>query len=287
MKKKITKIVLVAIATILSSNISAQDLKLNISDAQYTKPLLETLISAYQKQHPEFHATVVTTGTADGYINIASNDEGQNVIGSIAVLPIANSQSAILDNKKVKKGIDAKLAHKLFVKQSLDDQIDGAKAEELPGTVYSLTGSHSATTDIVAKSLNVKASDIKGKKILGNEENVLTVVKRHPDAISFNVASLVYDPSTRKPVNGVSVLNIDIDGNGRVTDDERQAFNSLDALTTYLGNASRNDIPTVSLTLSTSDNNLKNFASWIATSGENILSHYGYLKAGNSLTAQK
>lgn len=267
-----------------------QPLQINVNDAQFTHQVIERLINEYHKVNPEFSATVVKTREqADASVSLSEQDN-VNSIGRFALLPIANSENKLLQNKKVSKGLNNKLKQQLFVERDLlealeDDEDEGEK--QLPGTVYSLTGSHATITNIVARDLSVSPNRVKGKKILGSEENLISAVKSHEDAIAFNVASLVYDNSTRQPISGLTVLPTDLDGNGRISDEERSAISNIDKLTAYLDKLPHTSLPTGSISITTNNQELRRFADWVSTEGQDYLENYGFLKIENALTAQK
>ena len=157
----------------------------------------------------------------------------------------------------------------------------------MPGTVYSLTGSHAITTTLVARDLSITPNRVKGKKILGSEENLISAVRSHQDAIAFNVASLAYDSNTYQPVEGLTVLATDLDGNGRISDEERSVISSLDKLTDYLDKLPHTGLPIGNISIKTDNQELRRFVDWASTEGQGYLSPYGFLKANKALTAQK
>lgn len=287
-KSKVTAVLLTCLMWLPMMSL-AQNLQINVSDAQFTRQMMERLIKEYNKVNPEFTATVVDTREkADASVSLSGQDE-VNSIGRFAILPIANSENELLHNKKVVKGLSNKLMHQIFVErdllEELDDEEDGEK--QLPGTVYSLTGSHAITTTLVARDLSITPNRVKGKKILGSEENLISAVKSHQDAIAFNVASLAYDSNTHQPIEGLTVLATDLDGNGRISDEERQVIGNLDQLTDYLDKLPNTGLPTGSISIKTENQELLRFVDWASTEGQGYLSPYGFLKANKALTALK
>lgn len=287
-KKKVTTLVLTGLMCCPMMS-QAQTLQINVNDAQFTRQMMERLVIEYNKVNPDFSATIVKTREeADASVSLSAQDD-VNSIGRFAILPIANSENELLHNKKVAKGLTGKLKQQIFVERDLLEELDAEEdgEKQLPGTVYSLTGGHSVTTTLVARDLSITPNRVKGKKILGSEENLISAVKSHQDAIAFNVASLAYDSKTQLPVEGLTVLATDLDGNGRISDEERQAISSLDKLTSYLSSLPHTGVPTGSINIRTSNPELRQFAEWASTEGQDYLSEYGFLKAEHALTAQK
>lgn len=284
-----SKLVAGAVAVMLSvpTLSHAQQLRVNVSGAPFTRALIEKLAVEYKKTEPGVDIAVVSEKNADGQVKVSDNDF--QAIGRFVVLPIANSQNNILNIKKVQRGLNGRLERQLFVErdylETLDAQEEGEKA--LPATVYSLTGSRALTTNLFAKRLNVSPSQIKGKKIVGREENVITAVKLHNDAVGVSVPSLIYNVSDGTVVNGISVLNVDLDGNGRFSDAERDALQNLGSLTDYLDRQPAETLPTGSIAIESSDSRLQKFADWARTEGQAFLHGQGYLKTTAALTAQR
>ena len=287
-KSKVTTLLLTGLMCCPMMSL-AQNLQINVSDAQFTRQMMERLIKEYNKVNPEFTATVVDTREkADASVSLSGQDD-VNSIGRFAILPIANSENELLRNKKVVKGLSDKLKHQIFVERDLLEELDAEEEGEkqLPGTVYSLTGSHAITTTLVARDLSITPNRVKGKKILGSEENLISAVRSHQDAIAFNVASLAYDSNTYQPVEGLTVLATDLDGNGRISDEERSVISSLDKLTDYLDKLPHTGLPIGNISIKTDNQELRRFVDWASTEGQGYLSPYGFLKANKALTAQK
>ena len=287
-KSKVTTLLLTGLMCCPMMSL-AQNLQINVSDAQFTRQMMERLIKEYNKVNPEFTATVVDTREkVDASVSLSGQDD-VNSIGRFAILPIANSENELLRNKKVVKGLSNKLKHQIFVERDLLEELDAEEEGEkqLPGTVYSLTGSHAITTTLVARDLSITPNRVKGKKILGSEENLISAVRSHQDAIAFNVASLAYDSNTYRPIEGLTVLATDLDGNGRISDEERSVISSLDKLTDYLDKLPHTGLPIGNISIKTDNQELRRFVDWASTEGQGYLSPYGFLKANKALTAQK
>lgn len=166
MRKAIMTLVVVLAAT--AQNVFGQTVRISVGQAPFTSQLIERLSEAYAKDNPGFHVELVREGDSDGAVAIASEADAATV-GRALILPFANSNSPLLKEKKVQRGVNGKLARQIFVSrdylETLDAEDDGEKT--LPGTVYALTGSKATVTRLFAKSLNVEPSAINGKKILG------------------------------------------------------------------------------------------------------------------------
>ncbi len=274
-----TMAVVLGIITIPTAK--AQTVRINIADARFTQSLVEALISEYHKVDPDFEAEIVSTAEDGDAVVSITNDDG-NATGTLAhyvLLPIANAQGAIYQDKRLRKGLNAKLTRELFVGKSIDEYFDSKEPKPIQGTTYVLGGKHSTTTELLAHTLNVDISAIKGKKVIGREENVITAVLQHTDAIAVDVASLVYDNDTRKPASGLVILPVDLDGDGHVSSDERIAIQSLDSLTNFLSTHGKNGLPTGSVRITSGSSRADAFIVWATTLGQDYVERLGYLRS--------
>ena len=266
---------------------SAQKLRIGIKDASFAKNLMESLATEYNKSNSNVQIEIVSTADADANIQVSNNELG--TLAKFAVLPIANSENELLANKKLRKGVNEKIGKQIFVQPTYDESLDAEEtdAKPLPGTVYSLSGSRATITKLFAEQFHVAPSQLNGKKIVGREENVLSVVKQHPDAVSFNVANLIYDLGNRQPQQGISVLNVDLDGNGKVSDEEKAALGNIDALNEYLNKTANPSVAVGNLAISSDNQKVRDFVGWAQTKGQAIVAKLGFLKAHATLTAQR
>src|SRR5690606_29844151 len=53
------------------------------------------------------------------------------------------------------------------------------------------------------------------------DEHLRRALLRDSTAVSYLPLSLIYDPETGKPVKGITVIPPDLNGNGRINEDEK------------------------------------------------------------------
>ncbi|MBR1506328.1 MAG: hypothetical protein IJ614_09495 [Prevotella sp.] len=284
---------LTIMSVMCAMQMSAQShtLTISVQEARFTGPALRQLVKEYNKVNPDFRAEVVLgNGDADATVALSAQPADYSVaVGRFVVLPVANAQSELLHHKKVQRGLTGKLRRQLYVERDVVEALEAQENGEkpLPGTVYTLCGSRAVTAQVLANSLQVPLSRFRGKKVLGREEQLLQTVQSHSDAVSYNVATLVYDTQSRRPVDGLAVLPTDLDGNGRVSDEERQAITTLDALTDFLERQPKTTVPTGTVTIETANADVRHFVNWLQTDGQHLLGAYGLLPVADALTAQK
>nr|WP_320039321.1 hypothetical protein [uncultured Bacteroides sp.] len=279
----------------------AQNFQINISDAKFTRPLIEKWVTEYKKVVPSFSAEIVNSPNnanspvlqieASGELS-KNNSENVVKVGRYVLLPIANVKNPVLSNKKFKRGFNEKQLKELFVQKNLFEENEEEDSDKkLKYTVYSRTGHSAETTNLFAHFLNVNPNMFKGKRILGEDTHVLAAVLKDVEAVSFNTPGLIYDINKRLPLDGLAVLPVDLNNDGKVEDSERKTLANLDALTSFLENSKNSLLPTNDVNIiyhrQNSSLELNNFISWIESEGQKFVNEYGFLSGQSNLTAEK
>lgn len=166
------------------------------------------------------------------------------------VLPIANEHSSVWNEKKIRKGLTRKaMADLYFVKDVFADEEDTQGEftdyveieEEKPVSyiIFSGTGTKAESSRRFAQIVGKSTNDFRGKKVLGEEKVLVQVVQSQPEAVSFGSASLVFSGANGTVAEGIKVIPFDIDGDGRVSEAERQCVTSLEAFTSFVTHSNR------------------------------------------------
>ncbi len=133
-----------------------------------------------------------------------------------------------------------------------------------------------------AKYFGYEQQQIKGKTIAGADEHLIKALLKDETGITYTVPGLAFDLTTRKATAGLSVIPVDLDGNGRVSKDEKLA-DDLDQLIAKLETEKVKNVPVeyihFSIAKSNANPEAKRFLLWVASHGEAELHAYGYLKA--------
>ena len=96
--------------------------------------------------------------------------------------------------------------------------------------------------------------------------------------------SLIFDRKEKKPVEGLTILPVDLDGNGRINDEEK-FYGFLENIINQLEETPTkeiNNIPIEYINLSVDKNSANpeaiKFLIWVIEHGETNLHEFGYLK---------
>jgi hypothetical protein len=137
---------------------------------------------------------------------------------------------------------------------------------------------------VFTQHFGYEQKDIKGKAIAGSDEHLLKALLRDSSSVSILPLPLIYNRETRKPISGLTVLPVDFNGNGRVSDDEK-FYDDLSKVIDRLESASAKDnknIPSAYLHLSVAKQSASSeaveFLKWVINNGQKDLHDFGFLQ---------
>lgn len=262
-----------------------------ITGVRFAYPLVQKWIDEYRQVNPEADVRIDPRGSSDpaNYdILIEAYPQPDSIVDSrryihiarYAILPIANSKSKFA-NVYIHKGLTNALIKQLYF-HDIFTQKEDQETIRLPYTVYTRL-QPAASPFTFAQYFGYQQNDIQGRAIAGADTHLIQGVLHDSTGISYGPLSLIYDMKTHQPLDGLSILPVDLDGNGRVTQDEH-VFTSLDNVISYLESTNQKDIhniPVEDIHLSIRKNNSNEaaieFMSWVAVNGLKDLHPYGYL----------
>jgi phosphate transport system substrate-binding protein len=311
MKKSIYFLAILMFITITLSSFKSNinddnsDYKISISAPIFIHSLVEKWIYEYNKINPKVQIRLIKQNNTqenidvDLFINESqefSNKVNKDIInfsfGRFVLFPIYNSGNTLLTNE-LKEGIRCdKLKSIFFI-----DEEDLFKAERESKkknpfkhlTVYSNSGKTN-TPQLFARFYETNEDFFKGKKIIGNDYHLIKAVSYDTNAISFNHLSLIFDHKTRKPVNDIKLLPIDLNNNKKVDLEEIEAFDNLDVLLANIKSNKKINIPTNDLTIEVNKNKisieLQQFLNWIFEYGVSYNQEYGFLNSDEQIAEQ-
>lgn len=263
-----------------------------VTGARFSYPLVEKWIDEYTKVNPQVQIIVEARGSADPLKydvlaevyehdeEVKKNREYVN-IGRYAVLPVATSRSSFA-KIYAEKGLNTDLIKQIFFHNLFADK-EKQKDIKAPYTVYTRLQKAGVPT-VFAEYFGFSQQDISGNSIAGADTHLLKAVLRDSTGLTYLPLPLVYDRQTRKPVEGLTVLPVDFNGNGKVSDDEK-FYDNLNRVLSQLEAAESDDIKNIPigyLHLSVDRQHASAeaiaFLKWVNENGEKDLHEFGYLK---------
>lgn len=263
-----------------------------VTGVRFAYPLVQKWIDDFNKEYPDVQVIIEARASTDpsqydvlieAYEHPEETKKNREYayIGRYAVLPVANNKSG-LAKIYTDKGLDKDLIVQLFFHDIYADK-ENQKEIKAPFTVYTRLQKAGAPITF-SQYFGYEQKDIKGKGIAGADEHILKALLRDTTGLSYLPISLIYDRETKKPVEGISVLPVDLNGNGKVNDEEK-FYDELTAVVQRFEQASASDlnnVPIEYLHFSVDKNSANTdaiaFIKWVIDNGQKDLNDFGYLK---------
>nr|WP_319573425.1 PstS family phosphate ABC transporter substrate-binding protein [uncultured Draconibacterium sp.] len=297
--KRISIILSALIALILISSCASKSSKENtisISGAFAIYPLVVKWSEEYQKEHPEVRFNISGGGAGKGMADalagavdlgmfsreIAQEEKDKGVwwIGLTidAVVPTISSKNPFLDSLKA-RGLSRDEFKAIFIDNTITSWnvfFQNDNGNEI--TVYTRSDACGAA-GTWAKYLDGKQENLKGVGIYG-DPGLAEAVSKDPLGIAFNNTIFAYDIKTGAKREGVDVIPIDINSNGRI-DPNENFYNSFDNILQAIANGVYPAPPARELYFVAKGKPQKkavlNFIKWTLTKGQAFVKEAGYV----------
>ncbi len=211
--------------------------KIHISGAWALYPMVVKWAEVYQQQNPgvriDVEAGGAGKGAADalgglvdiGMVSRAIKPEEEQKGGwwipvvRDAVFPVVSEKNPVMD-KLSTRGLDREVFTGIWMtgKVTTWGQATGSDSAEKI-SLYTRSDACGAA-DTWAKYLGGKQEDLKGTGIYG-DPGIAEAVRKDPLGIGYNNLNYAYDASTGKPVAGLRIVPIDVNGNGKLDETEK------------------------------------------------------------------
>jgi phosphate transport system substrate-binding protein len=279
------------------SNPPADELEgtISISGAFALYPITVKWAEEFRKLHPKVKFNISAGGAGKGItdalsglidIGLASRDINPEevkkgaytvYVTKDAVVPTFNTgnpNAAALLAKGVKKDQFANI----FVTGSIKDWKQIAGKASVPIHIYTRSDAAGAA-ETWSKYFNKKQEDLLGVAVYG-DPGLAQAVKKDVTAIGFNNIAYLYDLKTRKQVDGVHALPIDVNGNGKIDADEN-FYTTIDELTAAIADGKYPSPPARNLGFlfkgKPKKKELIEFVKYVLTGGQKYIDENGYI----------
>lgn len=282
--KTIFAIALFAVISVVNS-VAQNNGTITIKVTKASKALVEQWTNAYKAVNPDVVINIVDK-SAEANLTIttspiesAANGYDVTYVGRYAVLPVTSKENPLYDEVTSRQW-NEKDIKKLFFQSEEDllNESDGkSKKEKLSDklTVFSGNNSTSAAASF-AQHFGYEKSDIRGKRIQGDDLYLLNAIQKDKQSVTFNNIAYLYDTTTRQLKQDIAILPLSI------KKDQEQALLSgnLDEALSLLENTTINTIPVevLGFAYNTYNTEIDNFLSWVVSEGQQYNNQAGYLK---------
>ncbi len=276
---------------------ATDDLKgtINISGAFALYPITVKWAQEFKKIHPNVTFNISAGGAGKGItdalsglvdIGLASRDISPEevkkgaytiYVTKDAVVPTfntANPDAAALFAKGVKR--DQFL--NIFVSGNIKNWKQLAGGVSVPIHIYTRSDAAGAA-ETWSKYFGKKQEDLLGVGVYG-DPGLAQAVKKDVTAIGYNNLAYLYDLKTRKQVDGVHALPIDVNGNGKIDADEN-FYDTIDHLTEAIADGRYPAPPARNLGFlfkgKPAKPELVAFVKYVLTEGQKFVDENGYI----------
>lgn len=268
---------------------------INISGAFALYPITVKWAGEFKKLHPKVTFNISAGGAGKGItdalsglvdIGLASRDIDPSevkkgaytiYVTKDAVVPTfntANPNAAAL----LAKGVKREQFLNIFVTGSIANWKQVAGKASAPIHIYTRSDAAGAA-ETWAKYFNKKQEDLLGVAVYG-DPGLAQAVKKDPVAIGYNNIAYLYDLKTRKQVDGVHALPIDVNGNGKIDPDEN-FYGTVDQLTDAIASGKYPSPPARNLGFlfkgKPKKKELIEFVKYVLTTGQKFVDENGYI----------
>ncbi|MBK8392868.1 MAG: hypothetical protein IPL23_27970 [Saprospiraceae bacterium] len=260
-----------------------------ISGARFTGDLMKHWIKEYEAGNPQVKFVLEDKGTvefSEADIIIHGHQPSKAQIyenrtyisfARFAVLPIANVNSPFA-KAYAEKGLKKSELKQAYFYNPLD-RID-EKPLKVEFNAYSRIQQASAPI-VFAKTFGYEQTDLHGRLISGTDKHLVQSVIKDPLGISYAPVALIYDLGSGILKEGLIVIPIDADDNGKVTSEEK-AFNDLSSALNFISNNKYKNLPVSDIQFSIKKQGtsqaVNRFLTWVLSKGINDLQDFGFLK---------
>lgn len=300
MKRLICKILIICLLLAINVNVFAQnkDLKgiITLSGAWALYPMAVKWADEFQKIHPGIRIDVQAGGAGKGMadalagmvdIGMISRDinpqeikNGAYPIAVVkdAVVPTVNENNPVI-KELLKNGVTRETFLNLWITGKVKSwgQVSHTSSKA-PVHLFARSDACGAA-ETWAAYLGKKQEDLTGIGVYG-DPGIAETVRNDPLGIGFNNVNYAYDSKTAKPVSGLKVIPIDINGNGKIDNDEnfyetREKLNQAIVKGIFPSPPARN---LFFVTKNKPEKKILNeFIGWILTDGQKFVPEAGYI----------
>lgn len=210
--------------------------QVSVSGAFALYPLAVQWANEFQGEHPSVKIDVSAGGAGKGMTDVLNGmvdyamlsrelhpeeiEAGALafIVGRDAVIPDFNSGNPYSDIIK-KRGITSEQARKIWVTGEITTwgELLGVSSDKKIN-VYTRSDACGAAQTF-ASWFGARQEDLKGTAVFG-DPGIAQAVQKDQWGIGFNNLAYAYDPLTNKPQKGLEIMPIDIDEDGKISEEE-------------------------------------------------------------------
>ncbi|MCL7414174.1 MAG: substrate-binding domain-containing protein [ANME-2 cluster archaeon] len=270
---------------------------IRVSGAFALYPMMLKWGEEYQKLHPKVKFDISAGGAGKGMsdtlgglvdvgmvsrpISPAEEEKGAYWIAVTkdAVVPTVNKNNPEVSQLKL-NGLKREIFEKIYINETITTwgQATGNTGITDKINVYTRSDACGAAKTWAAYLGKYQQEDLKGVGVNG-DPGLAEAVRQDKLGIGYNNINFAYDANTKKPVEGIEIIPLDLNGNGKIDPDEN-FYGTLDEIVEAIGTGKYPSPPARDLNLVTKDKPtglVQDFIQWTLTDGQQYIPETGYI----------
>lgn len=302
LKNSVTYILIALLLSVGTQDVSAKKKlsgRLSLSGAFALYPLAVAWAEEFKKENPDVQIDISAGGAGKGITDVLNNmveigmvsreinsseiAKGAFKIGVAkdAVVPTISSNNPFL-KEILAVGITQETAKAIWVDGTFKTYQEAFKTsnKNTPLRIYTRSDACGAA-EVWAKYLDnsKKQEDLLGNGVFG-DPGLAVAIKNDKLGIGFNNIGYVFDFKTKKPVDGITIIPLDLNNDGKIDKDE-SFYESIDKLTDAIKSNKFPSPPSRELYFVTknkpTDPLLVAFLEWVLSDGQRIVKASGFV----------
>ncbi|MDP3105247.1 MAG: substrate-binding domain-containing protein [Candidatus Methanoperedens sp.] len=275
---------------------------IRVSGAFALYPMMLKWGEEYQKLHPNVKFDIQAGGagkgltdTLGGLVDIgmvsreitrAEEEKGAYWISVTkdAVVPTVNTNNPVIAQIKA-NGIKRDIFEKIYINETIKTwgQAAGTSATDKIN-IYTRSDSCGAAETWAAYLGKYRQENLKGVGVNG-DPGLAEAVRQDKLGIGYNNIGFAYDANTRKPVEGIEIIPLDLNGNGKI-DQNESFYGTMDEIVEAIGSGKYPSPPARDLNLVTRGKPtgiVNDFIKWTLIDGQQYIPEQGYIVLPKSI----
>jgi phosphate transport system substrate-binding protein len=300
LSRKLFSFLLFVIFVVLNScNHAANNSKqINFSGAYALYPLNLKWSEGYKKFHADIIFNIQPGGAGKGLTDalsgnadvgmfsreISDNELNKGIwyiaLAKDAVFPVINSNNIYIDSIKA-HGLTQDQLKNIFVESNTETWEDMLAIKNNTQTkidVYSRADA-SGAAESWAAFFNMRQDNLKGIAMMG-DPGIANAVKKDKNGIGFNNTQYVFDMQTGNKIQGIDILPLDVNGNGKI-DSIENFYNNLSSVETAVLDGNYPSPPVRDLYFvckqKPTNQTILDYFKWVLTDGQQYIKDAGYI----------
>ncbi|HTY52673.1 MAG TPA: PstS family phosphate ABC transporter substrate-binding protein [Methanomicrobiales archaeon] len=274
---------------------AAESGKITVSGAFALYPMMVTWGEEYHKLHPGITVEVSAGGAGKGMTDALSGMVDLGMVsraispdevakGAVyvavtkdAVVVTANAQNPVLARLQV-TGVNKSEFRQVFVNETITTWGTLAGTSDTSRIDVYTRSDACGAADVWAKYMGYLQEDLQGVGVYG-DPGLADAVRTDRLGIGYNNIGFAYDMNTSRPVEGLAIIPLDVNGNGQVDPDE-QFYATKDQILAAINTGKYPSPPARELNLVTKQKFTGitlGFVRWILTDGQKFVPEAGYI----------